>query len=214
MGISNLGRSIFRIGEVTSTLPNKGKVKVKFEDMDDLVSYEMWVLNRKTREDKDYWMPDIKDQVFCLFLGNGMEAGCVLGAIYSDKDKPPVNSQDKRHVRFKDGSVFEYDRKTHALTVDVKGDISIRATGNVMIDALGGVSISGGGGVMINEPTAGTVNPATGNCCCAGSCESDYQDSCCGATASGNMCCGSSCAPNAATNCMKISDLGNLILRN
>lgn len=143
MGTSNLGRSILRVGEVTSTLPEKGKVKVKFPDMDDLISHEMWVVYRKTKKDKEYFMPDIGDQVLCGFLGNGLEAGYVLGAIYSEKDKPPVECQDKTHHAFADGTWCEYDRKDHKMRVHVEGDLDIFCTGTLSIESAKTTRIAG-----------------------------------------------------------------------
>lgn len=151
MGTSNLGRSIFRVGEVTSTLPKKGKVKVKFPDMDDLISYEMWVVVQKTKKDKDYCMPDKGDQVVCAFLGNGLEAGFVLGAIYSDKDKPPVECQDKKHYAFADGTWVEYDRKEHKMKVHVEGDLDIYCTGQLNIESAG-KTYQKGGEIRQNDP--------------------------------------------------------------
>ena len=116
---------LIKVGVVTNTYPDEAKVRVKIVSSDDEISYKLPVVVRKTQDDKDYWMPDIGEHVVCLFLGNGVEDGFVLGAIYSDKDKVPVESQDKWHKTFKDGTTIEYDRKSHVLSIHSVGDIAI-----------------------------------------------------------------------------------------
>ncbi len=105
--------SLVRIGVVTQSFPDRGTVKVHLTDVDDEISYELPVVYRKTLNDKDYWMPDIGEHVVCLFSGQGLEQGFILGAIYSDADAVPVSSQDKWHKTFEDGTVIEYDRAAH-----------------------------------------------------------------------------------------------------
>ena len=67
--------------------------------------------------------------------------GYVLGAIYNNKDTPPVASKDKFFVRFEDGTEIEYDKKTHILrvkaqTVIIEGNVnvigSIHVTGSII----------------------------------------------------------------------------------
>lgn len=113
--------SAFRVAVVSSTNPDKATVRVRIGDHGDLVSWDLRVLARKSSQDQDYWMPDIGDQVLCLFLPIGLEQGFVLGSFYSTTDPPPVQSQDKRHVLFKDGTTFEHDRSTHAAVLDMTG---------------------------------------------------------------------------------------------
>ena len=47
------------------------------------------------------------------------------------KQSPPVQSGDKWHRKFKDGTYLEYDREQHKLVADVKGDVEITTTGSV-----------------------------------------------------------------------------------
>jgi phage baseplate assembly protein V len=76
----------------------------------------------------------------------------VLGAIYNNKDTPPVASRDKFFVQFEDGTEIEYDKKTHLLRV--KGQaVQIQATtviieGNVNI--VGNLAVAGGGASSVN----------------------------------------------------------------
>ena len=118
---------------VSSTNPEKATVKVKIPDLDNLISHDLQVVFQKTLKDKEYWLPDVDEEVLCLFLGNGLECGFVLGSLYNAEDKPPVVSQDKRHITFEDGTALEYDRKEHKLKADVKGEVELTATGRVKV---------------------------------------------------------------------------------
>lgn len=131
---------LVRVGKVVSTVTGKSTVRVQFDDADELVSFDMAIIYPRTFKDKHYNVPDIGDQVVCLFLPNGLETGFVLGSVYNAQDAPPVDSQDKDHVTYEDGTVIEYDRKAHVLKADVKGDAEIKTTKS--IDAQAGTTIT------------------------------------------------------------------------
>ena len=122
-----------RVGEVVQTNPEKGTVRVKFADADDFVTSEIPVLQRNTLKNKSYSLPDVGEQVVCNFMGHGQENGFVMGCIFSKPDACPVNSQDKQHMAFSDGTTIEYDRAAKTLNIDCVGEITIRAAGQVTI---------------------------------------------------------------------------------
>ena len=108
-----------RVGVVSSVNEKNGTVRVEFGDADakgkPLVSDELAVLFHKTLLDKFYCMPDKGEHVLCVFLPFGLRQGFVLGAIYSQADGVPVADKDVCHVKFRDGSWFEYHRGKHKL---------------------------------------------------------------------------------------------------
>ena len=57
-----------------------------------------------------------------------------MGSISTDVCPLPVINRDKKYFSFSDGSNIEYDRKEHTLTLDIKGNVSIKAD-NATIDA-------------------------------------------------------------------------------
>lgn len=128
-------KNIIRVGLVSSINPVDCKARVVFQDRGDLVSYELPVLQLNTYKNKDYWMPDPGEQVVCIFLPSGNAQGYIIGSVYSKKDKPPVTDENKRHIKFDDGTVIEYDRKTHILKIEIveNGPINIIAPGNVNV---------------------------------------------------------------------------------
>ncbi len=104
----------FRVGIVQQQDTLRAKVRVVFPDYDEVISWWLPIIFFKTQNDKAYWIPDIGEQVVCL-MDLRDEAGAVLGAIYSEVDVPPVNSADKFHLAFRDGTNFDYDRVAHIL---------------------------------------------------------------------------------------------------
>ncbi len=128
-----------RVGKVVTLIPERGTVRVEFPDADasgkKLVSYELPVLAHKTLHDKSYWMPDVNEHVLCVFLPFAQRQGFVVSAFYSDADTVPLANPDVRHVIFKDGSWFQYDRKKHLLSghvvngcADLEIDIDAKLT--------------------------------------------------------------------------------------
>lgn len=122
----------YKTGIVVESKP--GFARVRFHDIDGLVTAWLPVIHPKTLQDKVVWTLDVGEQVSCL-LDEFMEDGCILGAIYSDPDTPPVSSKDKFHLAFKDGGSIEYDRASGAMTVVCKGVVNVTADGAVTIKA-------------------------------------------------------------------------------
>ncbi len=157
---------IIRVGKVVALLPAKGAVRVEFLDADTggkgMVSYELPLLTAKTLADKSYWMPDLDEQVVCLFLPFSLQEGFVLGSLYSSVDKAPLADKDVKHISFSDGSSFSYHRKEHLLSgrvcggnaiLEVDGDARVTAGGNIAAQAEGDVEIQAGGKASV---TAGS----------------------------------------------------------
>ncbi|MFD2089555.1 phage baseplate assembly protein V [Brevibacillus brevis] len=78
----------------------------------------MDILSRGSFLLKDYWLPDVNEQVWCLFLPTGNADGIILGSTYNQEDLVPIKNKNKRHIRFGDGTFIDYDRETHTLTID------------------------------------------------------------------------------------------------
>ena len=133
---------MIRVGFVNARQPEKMRVKVTVRDTTgaQLVTDWLPVLCPRASGDMQYDLPDIDDQVLCLFLPYGLEQGFVIGAMYG-KQTPPVQSGDKWHRTFSDGTTLEYDRGRHKLTANVKGDVDGTATGSVTMKADGPMTL-------------------------------------------------------------------------
>lgn len=129
---------IIRIGFVNARQPETMRVKVTLPDTvgAPLVTDFLPVICPRACGDMQYDLPDVGDQVLVLFLAYGLEQGFVVGSMFG-KQKPPVQSGDKWHRTFRDGTTLEYDRSEHKLTANVQGDVEITATGNLKAEIQG-----------------------------------------------------------------------------
>jgi len=150
--------NVIRIGIVTQVYDDRATVRVQFPDDDEEVSWEFPVLQRKTLKDKDYWLPDIGEHVVVVMLPYGQEQGFVIGAIYSDAEKPPESTRDKKVVVFEDGTRIEYDRKNHKLYADVKGDVEVKVSGELTAEVKGNVLVKSSTQVTIQAPKINLQN--------------------------------------------------------
>jgi phage baseplate assembly protein V len=153
--MDNTLENLIRLGRVSSVNAAEATVRVVFEDRDNMVSHDLPVIVANTLKNKDYYMPDIGESVVCIFLPNGISRGFVLGAVYSEVDRPAVSSPEKRQIRFADGAVVEYDRQTRTMTVNTSGKVNITAAQGISIT--GNVSVSG------NIHASGSIIDSGGN---------------------------------------------------
>ena len=122
-------RAMVRVGKVSSLYPERNTAKVTFEDKDSNVSQELNILNRGAARNKDYWMPDVEDEVVCLFAMNdkNLSTGWIVGAHFSEKHPPQAKSADVMRLDFADGGYVEYDRAKSSMEIHCPGTIRITA---------------------------------------------------------------------------------------
>jgi phage baseplate assembly protein V len=121
-------RAALRLGIVKEQDSSLARLRVVFNEFDQMLSYWLPVVVPKTQNDKAYWLPDIGEQVVCL-MDERDEAGVVLGAIYSQADSTPIQSAEKFHLGFKDGASMEYDRAEHVLALTFQDTTAIQYDG-------------------------------------------------------------------------------------
>ena len=119
-------KNMVRIGVISSVNPKDMKARVLFEERD-VVSAELDIVVQGSLHNTSYWLPQINEQVLCLFLATGNQKGFILGSLYNKTDVPKINNVNKIRHDFKDGSFVEHDHTT--------GDMLVQATGNVTIKA-------------------------------------------------------------------------------
>lgn len=121
-------RDIVKEGVVSEVYPQRHSARVAFEDKNSLVSAELPVLTCWALDNKSYALPDVGETVLCIFATNADTTGegWIIGSRFHDKSTPNANSQDVSRIDFKDGTFIEYNRKSHALTIECKGDITIK----------------------------------------------------------------------------------------
>ena len=142
---------ILKVGEVTDVDPAHCKIRATFDAEDGKTSDWLPVLQRKTLEDKDYSVPDIGEDVLCVFFHEAEETGFALGSFYAGEIELPASSQDQRVVKFKDGTIISYDRSSHTLKAQI-GDTQIVADQkNVQVSAPSLVSLKSGENTEVNS---------------------------------------------------------------
>jgi len=122
---------LLRFGIVSKIHPSKPYARIRFDE-DDSTSYWLCVLQIKTLKDKFYVMPDIGEQVACL-MDNNSEEGVILGAVYSDRDKPREHSNKIIYLQLENGSFIDISKEENKLTVSFP---NIYLIGNIVHDGL------------------------------------------------------------------------------
>lgn len=135
----------YRLGIVTARDTGGCRVRVRFDDRDRVESWWLEVVQPKTKDDRVYWVPDLGEQVACLMDARD-EAGCVLGAVYSEADPPALDDGDVRAVHHKDGTVERYDRAGHVWELDATAAGTVRVvTGQSVLELTdGGITLTCG----------------------------------------------------------------------
>ncbi len=109
---------MIRVGIVRNTHPRKGTVVVELADSDGVFTRPIPVLMPRTTRNASYDMPDIGEQVVCIFLTNSTVHGFVVGSPFSRVDRVPDGAtQDMKIYQYKDGTRWSYDRKQPLLQV-------------------------------------------------------------------------------------------------
>lgn len=116
-----------RVGKVAQLDADGCKVRVTFPDRENVLSHWLRVMVHNTKENKDYWMPDLDEDVICVFLSTGMETGFVLGSYYPEPVARPAGTEDVRCVEFADGGRMEYDRKKKRWLFKTDGVFAVQA---------------------------------------------------------------------------------------
>lgn len=131
-------KKLIRVGTVSSVNAAAGTVRVAFAAQDDMVTYELPVITRGSKNNKDYWLPDVDEQVLCLFLpntsGRGVCDGFVLGTFYSSIDGAGGKQRRCTCDKYGDGTIIKHDRSTGKLTINATGDLDIIAGGKITIN--------------------------------------------------------------------------------
>jgi phage baseplate assembly protein V len=151
-------KNLFRIGSVTAIDEENQLVRVTFDDLDDTVSPWLQVSTFGAHKDDDFWLPDIDEQVLCIFMPTGNAEGYVLFSVRGANNAPKAGKVGRRYIKFADGSSVEHDRETSTMTVVCSGPINIIAAGNVNITG----DVIANGISLINHIHPESVGTVTG----------------------------------------------------
>lgn len=133
--MENTVKNIIRIGLVSSVNIKQMTARVIFPDKENMVSGELKLLNRGSKRHKDYFIPEIKEQVLCIFPqnsgGKGSNSGFIVGSFFSEEDAPVKTGTNIRRIDFGDGSYIEWNNGT--ITIHASGDLILQGN-NVRIN--------------------------------------------------------------------------------
>jgi phage baseplate assembly protein V len=122
-----------RFGVISDIDFENGLARVHFEE-DDIVSAPLKISVMRSKGDQVSFPFVVNEHVWCI-MDEFLEYGVIGGAIYDEGNKPGGSAASKLLIRFADNSAIEYDRISHILSFDIKGDVNVKSTGNVSIEA-------------------------------------------------------------------------------
>lgn len=143
------------VAQIESVPPYR--VRVQFPDQGNVLSWWLPVQVMKTMNDKDFWQPDLGEQV-SVVMDEWDENGIVTGGVPSTVDSAPSGlTPADRYTQFSDGTIIHYNTSTHQLQVTLGaggqltltqpsgGSIELDPSGNVEIQAASSISLTNGG---------------------------------------------------------------------
>lgn len=108
--------NLIRIGSIAALDEAAATVTV---DLGDITTAPLPWLTTRAGPDRTWWAPEPGEQVLVLSPSGDLAQGVVMPAIYQDAHPAPANSRTISRTEYADGSVVEYDREAHRMTVSV-----------------------------------------------------------------------------------------------
>lgn len=171
MTIARDARSQFQHSLVPATVTRSyhklGRVKVRYPWMTDREESD-WIAVAAPMAGNQcgaFFMPEENDQVLVAFSHGHVERSYILGALWSDAQKPPGDDRQKRQLTSRSGhsvtlddtkdaeliSIIDksgknkivLDAKNSTITIECGGDLTIRSKGNLVLHSDKDVSIEG-----------------------------------------------------------------------
>jgi len=124
--------NLIRIGVVEKA--DYGRARVMARAGKTLTGWLPW-LTQRAGNDRAWWAPEVGEQVLVLCPSGDPALGFVLPSLYQSAHPANGDRADLMRVDFADGAFVEYDRKNHAMTLESRGDLRIRAHGKIYVDA-------------------------------------------------------------------------------
>lgn len=129
-----------RIGKVVAADYGRARYRVQIGD---LVTGWVPQLALRAGPDRKWWPVEIGEQVLLASPGGDLNQGVILGSLYQSAFPAPGDRETLDRTIYADGTIVEYDRAAHRLTIDVKGDVRIIVKGTADVAADGAVTVKG-----------------------------------------------------------------------
>ena len=130
------------VAQIESVPPYR--VRVQFPDQANVLSWWLPVQVMKTMNDKDFWQPDLGEQV-SVVMDEWDENGIVTGSVPSQVDSAPSGlTPSDFYIQFADGTIIQYNRVTSTLKVSIcpAGTATIQTADNLSSVTVGDDSVT------------------------------------------------------------------------
>lgn len=128
-------KQLIRWGVIVSVNKNN-TARVRFTDMDSIISYDLHILVSNANKNQYQAPPDVGCNALCIMMPTGHSDGFIVGTFYNSSNPAPIDSLNQvMHWTFEDGTILDYDKSTSTLKADVKGPVNVKTTSTAMVDA-------------------------------------------------------------------------------
>lgn len=121
--------------------------RVRIPELDNKMTGDLQVLVPLTNGDQEYKIPAVETQVVCLFIGDRIDRGYIIGSYYSKKYQVPGGAvKEKIILKYPGGAEIEIDKKSGVMKLDVIKELIIstpKVTINSDVEIKGKTSIKG-----------------------------------------------------------------------
>ncbi|WP_052465012.1 phage baseplate assembly protein V [Geoalkalibacter subterraneus] len=156
--------NLLRVGTVAELDAPAAKVRVKSGNL--LTTWLPW-LTRRASNDRDWWAPEVGEQVLLLAPCGDLAQGLVLPAIYQAAHPANGDRETVRRIDFADGGFVQYDRAAGQLHINTAGQTLIDVGGNADINVAGKTTLISKNKVDIDGGSGQLKGAVQGDCICA-----------------------------------------------
>lgn len=154
--------NLLRMGTICEADYAAARVRVRSGDL--VTAWLPW-LTRRASGDRDWWAPELGEQVMLLSPCGDPAQGVVLPAVYQAARPAPAADPTLWRAAFADGAVLEYDRQAHTLSAIIPGDVIVQAEGDLTATMGGKATVEAAGQILLKAPQVivfGTITTAGG----------------------------------------------------
>ena len=139
--------NLIRLATVSALDANAARVKVQIGAV--VSDWLPWVTHRASN-DRSWWAPEPGEQVLVLSPSGDLTQAVVLPAIYQANHSAPADSENIHRVRYKDGTVVEYDRAAHRLLADLGASKITMDRDHILLESNGSTLELDQAGIRLN----------------------------------------------------------------
>ena len=124
--------NLIRLGTVEQADYQSQRIRVRSGAQ--LTHWIPWA-SRRAGQDREWWAPDMGEQVIVLSPSGDASQAVAIGAIYQDAAPAPDADPEMHRTVYRDGTQVIYDRRSHHLTLNCVGDITVTCAKALRVSA-------------------------------------------------------------------------------